>query len=93
MDVAGLVTALDPTGRFFGHDKVEGVAAVDGGKTLIISNDNDFGIAGLTNDTPPFQLEAKLLPGGKQDDGEYLAIDTTKLPATTSTTTVTITVG
>jgi hypothetical protein len=90
VDVGGLVSGLDPSGGFFGHDKVEGVAAIDGGRTIVVSNDSDFGIDGLSNDAPPFQLHAKLLPNGQQDDGEFLAIDTTKLPAATSTATVTI---
>ncbi|WP_018637794.1 esterase-like activity of phytase family protein [Parafrankia elaeagni] len=92
VDLAGLVSTLDPTGGFFGHDKVEGVATTDGGRTLVISNDNDFGIAGLTNTTPPFQLKPKILPNGQQDDGAFLVVDTTRLPAHTSTATVTITV-
>jgi len=92
VDLGGLLTGLDPTGGFFGHDKVEGVATTDHGRTLVISNDNDFGIDGLTNGAPPFALHAKTLPNGQQDDGEYLAIDTSRLPAATSTATVTITV-
>jgi hypothetical protein len=90
VDVSGLVSELDPSGGFFGHDKVEGVAVLDKGRTLVVSNDNDFGIDGLTNDTPPFQLHAKTLPNGQQDDGEYLAIDTTRLTDAPTTTTVTI---
>jgi Esterase-like activity of phytase len=92
LDLGGLLTGLDPTGGFFGHDKIEGVATTDHGRTIVVSNDSDFGVDGVTNDTPPFHLHAKLLPNGQQDDGEYLAIDTTKLPAATSTATVTITV-
>jgi hypothetical protein len=92
LDLGGLLTRLDPTGGFFGHDKIEGVATTDGGRTVVVSNDNDFGIDGLTNDTAPYQLHAKTLPNGSQDDGEYLSIDTTRLPAATSTATVTITV-
>jgi hypothetical protein len=90
LDLGALVTALDPTGGFFGHDKVEGVAV--SGHTIVVSNDSDFGVDGVTNDTPPFALHAKILPNGRQDDGEYLAIDLTRLPAATSTATVTITV-
>ena len=90
VDLGGLLTTLDPTGGFFGHDKVEGVATTDGGKTLVVSNDNDFGIDGVTNAAPPFPLHAKILPNGQQDDGEYLAIDTTKLGDPTSTATVSI---
>jgi hypothetical protein len=93
LDVSGLVSKLDPTGGFFGHDKVEGVATTDGGRTVVVSNDNDFGIDGVSNDAPPFQLHAKLLPDGQQDDGEYLAIDTSRVNDATSTATVTITVG
>jgi hypothetical protein len=46
--------------------------------------------AGTLPDTPPFTLHEKMLPDGQQDDGEYLAIDTDKLLATTTTTTVSI---
>jgi hypothetical protein len=90
LDLGGLLTRLDPAGGFFGHDKIEGVATTDGGRTIVISNDNDFGVDGITGDTPPFALHAKTLPDGRQDDGEYLVIDTTKLPAATRTATVTI---
>ena len=90
VDLGKLVTALDPTGGFFGHDKVEGVAVLDGGRTLVVSNDNDFGIDGVSNTAAPWQLHAKILPNGQQDDGEYLAIDTTKLDQPVSTATVSI---
>ncbi|SOD71421.1 phytase-like protein with esterase activity [Jatrophihabitans sp. GAS493] len=90
VDLGGLLTRLDPTGGFFGHDKVEGVATTDQGKTLIVSNDNDFGISGVTGTSAPFTLAPKILPNGQQDDGEYLAIDTTKLNDPTSTATVSI---
>ncbi len=81
LDIGGLVSAIDPSGGFFGHDKVEGVAVLDGGKRVILSNDNDFGIAGLANTAPPFQLQAKILPNGRQDDGELLEVDLAKVPA------------
>ncbi|RJQ89658.1 esterase-like activity of phytase family protein [Amycolatopsis panacis] len=90
LDLGALVTELDPSGGFFGHDKVEGVATTDGGRTLVISNDNDFGIDGVANAAAPYTLHAKTLPNGKQDDGEYLRVDTTKLPARISTATVTV---
>ncbi|AHH95917.1 esterase-like activity of phytase family protein [Kutzneria albida] len=92
LDLGGLVSGLDPSGGFFGHDKVEGVAAINGGRTLVISNDSDFGIDGITNSTAPYQLHVKSQPNGRQDDGEFLVVDTTRLPAATSTATVTITV-
>jgi len=90
VDLGALLTKLDPTGGFFGHDKVEGVATTDGGRTLVVSNDNDFGIDGVSNASAPWQLHAKLLPNGTQDDGQYLAIDTTKLNDANSTATVSI---
>jgi hypothetical protein len=91
LDVAGLLTTLDPQGRFFSHDKLEGVVALHGGQKLVISNDSDFGIDGVTNSSPPFQLHAKDSPTtGRQDDGEFLEVDMAKLPAATSTATVTI---
>lgn len=90
LDLGGLVTGLDTTGGFFGHDKIEGVATTDGGRTVVVSNDSDFGIDGVSDDTAPYTLHAKILPDGRQDDGEYLAVDTAKLPAATSTATVTI---
>ncbi len=91
LDVTALLTTLDPQVRFFSHDKLEGVAVIDGGNKLVISNDSDFGIDGLINSVAPFQLHAKISPvTGKQDDGEYLVIDLTRLPASVSTTTVTI---
>jgi len=94
LDVTKLLTTLDPAARFFSHDKIEGVAQRDGGRFLVLSNDSDFGIDGLAQSTTtPFTLHAKVSPTtGKQDDGEFLAIDTSKLPAATSTATVTITV-
>jgi hypothetical protein len=76
-----LAATVHPTGGFFGHDKVEGVAVLDGGKRVILSNDNDFGISGLANDAPPFQLAAKVLPNGSVDDGELLEVDLKQVPA------------
>ncbi|MGX7678098.1 esterase-like activity of phytase family protein [Jatrophihabitans sp. DSM 45814] len=90
VDLGGLLSKLDPTGGFFGHDKVEGVATTDKGKTLVVSNDNDFGIDGVANTAAPWTLHEKVLPNGQQDDGEYLAIDTTKLSNPVSTATVSI---
>jgi predicted extracellular nuclease len=87
-DLGGFLTNLDPQGRVFSHDKVEGVFALNGGATLVISNDSDFGIDGVTNAAPPFQLRAKISPAtGQQDDGEFLVLDLIR-----STATVTINV-
>ena len=73
LDVGALVTRTDPRGYFFGHDKVEGVAVLDRGRRLVISNDNDFGIDAVDETSAsqgaPFTLHAKTLPDGSQDDG------------------------
>jgi hypothetical protein len=91
LDLNDLLLSLDPQARFFSHDKIEGVAVLDGGQQIVISNDSDFGIAGVTGPAPPWQLQPKISPAtGKQDDGEYLVIDMARLPAATSTATVTI---
>ncbi|MFD8249051.1 esterase-like activity of phytase family protein [Nocardia sp. NPDC059691] len=92
LDLGGLLDGLNADGKFFGHDKIEGVATRDGGKTLYIADDSDFGIEAATGDRPPFGLKAKLLANGAQDTGEVLMVDTTKLPAKTQTRTLTITV-
>ena len=73
------------------------MVALEGGKRLIISNDNDFGIAGAEAapvDSPnKYKLIAKVLPGlGIQDEGEYLEVNMASLPAKTSSTTVTLNV-
>ncbi len=87
LDMDSLLLSLDSQGRFFSHDKIEGVAALDGGREIVISNDSDFGISGVTNTAPPWQLQAKISPAtGQQDDGEYLEIDPSKLASATATT-------
>jgi hypothetical protein len=97
LDVDKLLSELNPTDAFFDHDKVEGVALLEGGNRVVISNDNDFGIseveASATESGLPWRLVPKILPAtGKQDDGEYLEIDMDSLPAQKSTTTVTLNV-
>jgi hypothetical protein len=81
LDINGLLGSVDPAYGFYSHDKVEGVAALDGGKEIVISNDSDFGItaANFVNGTDKsngYSLVPKLSPvTGQQDNGEYLAID------------------
>lgn len=102
LDVNALLLSLDPQARFFSHDKLEGVAALNGGREIVISNDSDFGIVGVTGsasspNSPPWTLQAKISPAtGKQDDGEYLAIDMDRVNPTTSaapTSTATVTIS
>jgi hypothetical protein len=100
LQIGSLLSQLDPTGAFYGHDKVEGVATPDAGKTLYLSNDDDFGIDyignnGDANPTPDpdgtWGVHQKVLPAtGQEDNGEILKVDTTKLPAVLKTVTVTI---
>jgi Esterase-like activity of phytase/Bacterial Ig domain len=93
LDLGDMLTQLNGKGEFFGHDKVEGLATPDGGRTLMISNDSDFGLVGLASKTPPFTLKPKILANGRQDTGEFLVVDTTKLPARTQRATVAVKVG
>ncbi|WP_328332972.1 esterase-like activity of phytase family protein [Kribbella sp. NBC_00382] len=92
VNVGTLVSQLDPTGKFFGHDKVEGIATTDGGRTLYLSNDDDFGIDTIAVDPDgKWTVHQKVLPPtGKPDNAEILKVDTTKLPAVLKTVTVTI---
>lgn len=48
------------------HDKAEGVVLLDGGRTIGVSNDDDFGV---TDDGKGHLLQ-KLLPSGKVDHNE-----------------------
>jgi hypothetical protein len=92
VNVGTLVSQLDPSGTFFSHDKVEGVATADAGKTLYLSNDDDFGIDTIAVDPDgKWTVHQKVLPPtGQTDNGEILKVDTTKLPAVLKTVTVTI---
>jgi hypothetical protein len=92
LEVGTLVSQLDPTGALFGHDKVEGVATTNGGKTLYLSNDDDFGIDTIAVDPDgTWTVHQKVLPAtGQTDNGEILAVNTAKLPAVVKTTTVTV---
>ncbi|WP_396922647.1 esterase-like activity of phytase family protein [Mycolicibacterium sp.] len=93
LDLGALVTELNRAGEFFGHDKIEGLATPDGGKTLVIANDSDFGLAGIEGDSVPLKLKPKVLANGRQDSGEFLEVDTTKLPAKTREVTLPLRVG
>lgn len=93
LDLAATLADLSPAGTFFGHDKIEGIYPLDD-HTLLIANDSDFGLSGSAEGASnPFVLVPKILADGSQDDGQYLEVDTDKLPATPVTTTVSITVA
>jgi hypothetical protein len=93
LDLGALLTELNDKGEFFGHDKIEGLATPDGGKTLVIANDSDFGLAGIDSQAPPFKLKPKTLANGRPDTSEFLVVDTAKLPPRTRQQTVSIKVG
>ena len=92
LDLGGLLSSLDPAGKFFAHDKIEGIATADSGNTLLISNDSDFGIDALSNGAAPYTLRAKVSPTTPTviDRGEILSVDMLRLPAATATATVAI---
>ncbi|WP_261554635.1 esterase-like activity of phytase family protein [Frankia tisae] len=74
LEVGTLLNTLDPSGALFGHDKIEGIAALDGGRTLYLANDSDFGMDHLLG-----QDEAACEASGLSD--------TTACAPVTSTTT------
>jgi hypothetical protein len=90
LNIAGLVSSIDPTGMYFGHDKVEGVAVDPSDPTrLFISNDSDFGLTDLpAGPAPTADKRAKgtdaekFLPDGTtQDFGEVMAVDMSQVPS------------
>lgn len=93
LELTQLLDKLNPQGKFFGHDKVEGLTTTDGGKTLYIANDSDFGLTGIAGPKAPFQLKPKILANGLQDSLEVLKVDTSKLNEPTVARTITVTVG
>jgi len=84
------ITHFDRQGRQTGRlSRFEGVVALQGGRKLVIPNDSDFGIAGVSSNTPPCSLTSKIVPAtGKQGDGEFLEVDLTRLPAALDTATI-----
>jgi hypothetical protein len=62
LEIGTLLNQLDPAGAFFSHDKIEGVATTDGGQTVYLSNDSDFGMDHLLG-----QDEAACEASGESD--------------------------
>ena len=90
LNIAGLVSSIDPSGMYFGHDKVEGIAVDPTDPTkLFLSNDSDFGLTDLPSGPVPTADKRakgtdaeKFLPDGKtQDFGEVMEVDMAKVPA------------
>ena len=58
----------------FAHDKIEGMALVRGGRSLVLTNDCDFGVAATS--PPSAKVAAKIIPTtGAPDFGELLIVD------------------
>jgi hypothetical protein len=93
LDLTDLLRSLSAAGNFFGHAKIEGVITPDGGKTIIVANDSDFGLDGLASTTPPFALKPEMAPNGAQDSGEILTVDMRQLPPRMEAETIPIKVG
>jgi hypothetical protein len=97
VDLNAVLGSVNPTYGFYSHDKIEGVAALDGGKELVISNDSDFGLAGavFANGTSaPYALQEKFSPvTGQEDNGEYLAIDMNRVNPTTGVVSSSVSTG
>lgn len=52
LNYAGLVDHIDPTGQYFGHDKVEGVAIDPADPNIVyLADDSDFGITDVPADS------------------------------------------
>ena len=67
----------------------KGCSSISASGRIIVSNDSDFGVGGVTNTSPPYRLRAKTSPAtGRRDRGEVLIVDTTRLPAHVSSATV-----
>jgi hypothetical protein len=90
LNYSALVRVVDPSGAYFEHDKVEGVAVDASNPNIVyLSNDSDFGITDLpkgNNPTPDKRAlgtdAEKILPAGKvQDFGEVMEVDLSKVPA------------
>ncbi len=83
LDVTALVHDVDPTGGYFAHDKIEGVAVQNGTGLVTLSNDSDYGIDAVAegSTSAPYSLHVKTTPDGKQDDGAFLQVDMTKVAA------------
>src|SRR5262249_57493261 len=75
-----LLADLGNLAALYGHDKVEGMTLLDGGRRLVLSNDDDFGI---TNGATTGTIAPKTIPtypGNPPDFTQLLLIHLTNLP-------------
>src|SRR5262249_12246567 len=76
-----LLSDLGDLSNLYPHDKIEGLALINGGRTLVLSNDDDFGVV---NGATPGSIAPKAiptLPGTPADFTQLLFIDLNNLPA------------
>ena len=92
VDLLAEANNLGVLGTLYDHDKVEGLSLINGGRTLVLSNDDDFGVNSTGNSTPPFATSKALpnLPATPADFAQFLFIDLASLPAKQAHATVTI---
>ena len=57
-----LLTDLGDPSRLFPHDKAEGLAVIDGGRRLVITNNNGFGISSDSTESENSRFVNKCLP-------------------------------
>ena len=83
VDLLAEASNLGVLGTLYDHDKVEGLSLINGGRTLVLSNDDDFGINSTGNSAPPFATSKALptLPATPADFTQFLFIDLASLPA------------
>ncbi len=88
-----LLKDLGPLTTAYAHNKVAGLALVDGGNRLVVSNFDDFGITGTSpasNGVAPKPVPT--LPGTPADFTQLLYVDLRNLPAQSASATVAVTV-
>ena len=93
VDLLAELSRVGALGTLYPHDKIEGLAVVDSGRRIVLSNDNDFGVDGTR--PPSKRLVAKTIPTPPRetDYTSLLIVDLANLPATPATATVTVSVG
>jgi hypothetical protein len=87
-----LLRDIGDASKLYTHDKVEDLTLINGGRTLVISNDDDFGVV---NGATPGSIATKTiptLPGTPADFTQFLFVDLNNLPSQTATETVTVNV-
>ena len=78
LEIGNVLNQLDPTGALFAHDKIEGVASANGGQTIYLANDSDFGMDHLLGvdeaacESSGLSNTAACTPATSPTTGQYL---------------------